>query len=44
MKGVNISSLDEPWKTIVLWLMKFFTCEGQYNTMLGNVTYGSLEV
>lgn len=34
-KGVNRSSLDEPWKMIVLWLMKSFTCEGQYDTVLG---------
>lgn len=34
-KGVNRSSLEEPWKTTVLWLMKFFICEGQYGIVLG---------
>lgn len=33
-KGINRSSMDEPWKTAVLWLMKFFTYEGQDGTML----------
>lgn len=35
MKGVSKSNLDKRWKTIALWLMKFFTCEGQYDIVLG---------
>lgn len=34
-RGIACNSLDKPWRTIASCFMKFFTCNGQYGTILG---------
>lgn len=34
-KGFHRMSIPKPWRIVIAWIIKYFTCEGQITTVVG---------